>query len=275
MRRPTIAAIAAVSTIALTQIASAADLPRKAPAYTPPPPPPAFSWTGCYLGGYVGGAGQGGNGAEFTDLGNTTRHSFSGGVSASNIVPSHSWNVGDSGASFIGGGTLGYNWQFAGSPFVIGVEGEFGYIHLNGSGANPASPALNTIAESRVGDWYGVLAGRLGWAGVPNWLFYVKGGAVWTELHANVIDSCTVFPCGPATVNASGSTTTTGWTVGGGAEWMFAPRWSVKAEYLFLGIDETVRACGPGGGTGAGKTFCWDHDFQGVHTAKVGINYHF
>lgn len=62
--------------------ALAADLPRKAPAYTPPPPPAAYNWTGCYLGGYVGGAGQGGNGAEFTDLGNTTRHSFSGGVSA-------------------------------------------------------------------------------------------------------------------------------------------------------------------------------------------------
>ena len=53
----------------------------KAPAYTPPPPPPAFSWTGCYLGGYAGGAGQSNNGAEFTDLGNTTRRSFSGGVS--------------------------------------------------------------------------------------------------------------------------------------------------------------------------------------------------
>ena len=95
--------------------ALAADLPRKAPAYTPPPPPVAYSWTGCYLGGYAGGAWQGSNGAEFTDLGNTTRHSFSGGVSASNIVPSHSWSD-DLGSSFIGGGTLGCNWQPVGSP---------------------------------------------------------------------------------------------------------------------------------------------------------------
>ena len=56
MRRLSLVSISAVSVVAFMQIASAADLPRKAPAYTPPPP---FSWTGCYLGGYVGGAWQG------------------------------------------------------------------------------------------------------------------------------------------------------------------------------------------------------------------------
>ncbi len=32
--------------------AFAADMPLKAP---PPPPAPVFTWTGCYLGGSVGG----------------------------------------------------------------------------------------------------------------------------------------------------------------------------------------------------------------------------
>ena len=37
-------------------MASAADLPRKLPAYVPPPaPPPVMTWTGCYIGGNVGG----------------------------------------------------------------------------------------------------------------------------------------------------------------------------------------------------------------------------
>jgi outer membrane immunogenic protein len=55
MRRLSIALIAAASTIALTQIASAADLPRKAPAYVPPP---VADWSGVYVG-LEGGYGWG------------------------------------------------------------------------------------------------------------------------------------------------------------------------------------------------------------------------
>jgi hypothetical protein len=39
----------------------------------------------------------------------------------------------------------------------------------------------------------------------------------------------------------------TGWTVGGGAEWMFAPHWSVFAEYNFMGFgtrSEAFTTCG-------------------------------
>jgi opacity protein-like surface antigen len=54
MRCFTIAAVVAVSTVALTQIASAADLPRKAPAYIPLSPP-ILSWTGWYAGLNAGG----------------------------------------------------------------------------------------------------------------------------------------------------------------------------------------------------------------------------
>jgi outer membrane immunogenic protein len=54
MRRLSIAVIAVTSTVAFTQMATAADLPVKAPVYTPPPVH-VFSWTGCYIGGNVGG----------------------------------------------------------------------------------------------------------------------------------------------------------------------------------------------------------------------------
>ncbi len=265
MRRTAIIALAAVAfSLGAVGGAFSADLPRRAP----PPmyaPAPVFTWTGFYVGGFVGAATSEKD-VTVTELGSTAGGNYN------TIGNTWGYNLD---TSFIGGGTIGYNWQFAGSPFVIGIEGEIGYMHLNGSGADPRSPALDTVADTRVGDWYGVLAGRLGWAVVPNWLLYVKGGAVWTDINASVVDSCTVAPCGGATVNASGSKTETGWTVGGGAEWMFAPHWSVKAEYLFLGIDETIKVCGPGGANAAGGTYCWNHDVQGIHTAKMGINYHF
>src|SRR5262249_10237361 len=119
-----LAALAAIGS------ASAADLPVKAPPMVAP-----FTWSGCYVGVYIGGA-WGGDGATFTDLGQNGLGaagstavppflSFSGGATSARLVPVHSWNADLSGRA-IGGGTFGCNWQAAGSPFVIGIEGEGG-----------------------------------------------------------------------------------------------------------------------------------------------------
>lgn len=112
MRRLTIAAIAAVCTIALTQIASAADLPRKAPAYSPPPP--VFSWTGCYIGGNIG-YGWGRDTVTISDLGATTGVPELAGVPFGPVT-------GDT-KGVVGGGQVGCNYQFA-SNWVIGIEGD-------------------------------------------------------------------------------------------------------------------------------------------------------
>jgi outer membrane immunogenic protein len=110
----------ALWTLAVAGTAGAADLRRPA---MPPPAPPVFNWTGCYIGGYVGGAWNERD-AIFTDLGNSTFRAFSGGAVAGRLEGIHSYNVGlDS--SFIGGGTLGCNWQPVGSEapkLAIGME---------------------------------------------------------------------------------------------------------------------------------------------------------
>jgi outer membrane immunogenic protein len=101
--------------------AFAADMAVKAPRPLPAPAP-VFSWTGCYLGGYAGGAWHESDGASFTDLGQNGLGaagsiakppfmSYSGGAVAARIVPQHSWSA-DLDSTFIGGGTLGCN----GSP---------------------------------------------------------------------------------------------------------------------------------------------------------------
>ena len=65
--------------VSMVGSARAADLPVKAP-----PPAPVFNWTGCYVGGYVGGARSDGD-MTFTDLGNAQFRSFSGGIIAGRV----------------------------------------------------------------------------------------------------------------------------------------------------------------------------------------------
>src|SRR5262249_2982113 len=70
MHRLSIAAVAAVSTIAFAQFASAADLPRNTPA---PPELTVYNWTGWYVGGNFGYGWGGSTGDDRTgvDLNNS------------------------------------------------------------------------------------------------------------------------------------------------------------------------------------------------------------
>ena len=154
--------------------AAAADLPARMPLKAPPVPA-AFSWTGCYVGGYVGGAWPQSDGAVFTDQGQNGLgaagsiatppfQSYSGGAVAARIVPPHSWSAGLN-SSVTGGGTLGCNWQSAGSPFVLGVEAEAGYLHLRGRAFDPRTivstqTTLDVLGSARVGDWDALATGR-------------------------------------------------------------------------------------------------------------------
>lgn len=148
--------------------ASAADMAVKTrPA---PMPAPVFSWTGFYVGGFLGGAWAQGD-SVITDPCGPVGVVVCGAVGTYNVVPPVP--VGLS-SSFIGGGTIGYNWQV--NSIVLGVEAEGGYMRLSGSRIMNPLGFGDTLASSKVGDWYAVFAGRAGIA-VDRALFYVKGGA--------------------------------------------------------------------------------------------------
>jgi outer membrane immunogenic protein len=132
-----------------------------------------------------------------------------------------------------------------------------------------------TAAGSQRIDWFGTLRGRLGWTPTPPLLIYATGGLAYGQVKTNV--SFTGFDSDSGLSAASAVTkndTRAGWTVGGGAEWMFASQWSIKAEYLFydLGtqsIDQTVAL-----------SCC---DFTAIHSdahyrgsiVRGGVNFHF
>lgn len=151
----------------------------------------------------------------------------------------------------IGGGQLGYNWQTG--PILLGIEGDFQGSSQRGSGSTTiGGVTFNT--EGRI-PWFATLRGRLGYVSGP-WLLYVTGGGAWTNFEVDVTT---------AAGSVSDHTTKSGWTVGGGVEWMFIPNWSAKLEYLYLDTDSTSV-------TLFGNTF----DARAKQNiVRAGLNYHF
>jgi outer membrane immunogenic protein len=241
-----------------------------------------YSWTTCYVGGYVNGAWDH-SGVTFTDLGNANFPSFSGGAVAARVLPSHSWSAGLN-ERFFAGGTLGCNWQPYRLPFVLGAEGELGQLRLSGQAFDPATrlgtqTAFDVLGSAKIGDTYGTATARLGYAS-DHVLLYVKGGAAFVPVQASVTDSCATSGCGNWMVfaNSAGRLVTT-WTVGGGLEWAFAANWSVKAEYMFIGLTRTLTNCSNAGTTSRtlvpGGLFCFNEQLDAINTAKIGVNYRF
>ena len=256
MQKRTLTLVAAAIGLAVSQ-ASAADLPRKAPAYVPPAPPP-MTWTGCYIGANVGGAWgrfelEGPFGGEFSR----------------------------SGAGFAGGGQIGCDYQFAGG-WVIGFRNMFdGTTNSRDrtfSFVTPAGLTATGTAEFH-NRWFDALTGRIGYSWQPNSLLYFQGGAVWSRVEADL-----TLTNGATVVAGSFSDTKTGWTIGGGWEYRFSPQWSVFIEgnyYDFGGRDGTLFTPPIGGVFAAAppptvcQSGCAFHTKTTAATALIGVNYRF
>ena len=108
------------------------------PVYIPPPP----MWTGFYAGlnaGYGWGTSSNATtvGVPVFDTLNSTYGSAGGGTFGSTaLANTGNANVNQSG--FIGGGQIGYNWQY-GSNFVFGLEADIQGAGIRGSGSLSAS----------------------------------------------------------------------------------------------------------------------------------------
>ena len=288
--------IGCITAVAFAQLASAADLPRKAPAYAPPPPAPVYSWTGWYVGLNAGG-GWGNNdpidNSVTSAFCNTAAgfvgcvaplNSFSNAVAAA--VPGQ-FNTRPQG--FIGGGQIGYNFQSG--PVVWGVETDFQGANIKGSDSQavtavpvgfPAFPITVAGTGSQKLDWFGTLRGRLGWLPANPLLVYVTGGLAYGHVSLNT--SFAQAPTYPTfdpipPVFASTSETRAGWTIGAGLEWMFAPNWTVKGEYLYYDLGHVSVAPPPLTVTVGGTVFTAigissEAHFNGS-IARLGVNYHF
>lgn len=220
--------IAATVLLISAGTASAADLPQAMP-YAKAPITPAYDWTGFYIGA-MGGYG-------WSDTVRATVGGLALSASSSDIQGG------------FGGGTLGYNWQ-AGQA-VFGLEADAVWSDMNFS-----QTSLGITLADKVQS-FGSVTGRVGFAANAA-LFYVKGGYAWADnqLSASALG-----------VTFSESHMHSGWTIGGGLEYMFVPNWSGKIEYMYADYrNATYLAAFAPGGIGLGLT---------TNTVKAGVNYHF
>ena len=259
MRKHTLSVLAAAAVGLTASMASAADLPRKAPAYVPPPAPPPITWTGCYIGGNVGGV--------FTRV----EADFNIGT------------ISHDNSGFTGGGQIGCDYQFAGA-WVIGFRNMFNGttgdkdITINRFG----DPIFNGATVNVKNQWFDALTARLGYAWSPAWLMYFQGGAVWSEVKAEItslggVGGFSICNQGNVTCDfGSASKTRTGWTVGGGVEWRFAPQWSAFLEgnyYDFGDRDRTVFTHNFGPDPNGCDFGCSFNTKVTAATVLIGVNY--
>ena len=227
---------ATVAAIALTAAmpAAAADFgarynPSRPPAYAPPI---YYAWTGFYVGAHLGGAFGGSN--NFNGLA-----------------------LSDNDARFLGGVQAGADWQFNGSNWVVGAEGQYSWLSRNNASAVfPGGFVYNNDQRG-----LGSVTARLGYSFGPT-LAYVKGGYAYADNRESVTFAGAPIPF------LLDRNHNHGWTIGGGAEYMFATTWSVKAEYQYYDFGDARFQSPP-----ALVPFGTFHNDE--HTLKVGVNYRF
>jgi outer membrane immunogenic protein len=183
-------------------------------------------------------------------------------------------------SGFTGGVQAGYSLQTG--ILVLGAEADFGAFKLAEStvatGLFPFTFLGNqyTLAETMKANWLATVRGRLGISVMQHVLLYATGGVAFSEFKFsssygdNAIGSG--FPGG--TGFGGRSETRTGWTAGGGVEWLLDRNWSIKAEYLYVDLG-SMNILVPVSNTAAfSQTMQVNADLT-AQIARLGLNFRF
>ena len=210
MRRFQFAALAAVAIFGFASVASAADLPVKAPVYKVAVAP--YNWTGFYIGLDAGGFQS-----------RTT-------LAVNGRTDCCTADMDPKGGVF--GGHVGYRWQMP-SNVVLGVEADaWGISGSTNVAANTDIPLGHQLRATSGGS----LRLQAGYA-MDRVLIYVTGGG-----SAINVKGCTVYmdvstsACIEPTLFAGSSDfsgTPIGWTAGGGLDYAFWQNLTARVEYLY------------------------------------------
>jgi opacity protein-like surface antigen len=242
---------AAALAVTMTGPALAADMPLKGAA----PFAERFSWTGCYLGGHVGG---GFAHKDITDPVQLVEDSFGFGP------PAGTTTVSPAPKGVVVGGQIGCDYQFAPS-WVVGIEGSAAGSTMKGSKVVglPDSVPDTALVQAKT-DFLTSVTGRIGLA-FDNVLLYGKGGVAMAADRYDVTGSI-----GGTQFGFVGLENRIGWTAGGGLEWAFSRHWSTNIEYDYYGFGHRTPTMNDQTNAVLGIVDVR----QSIQVVKVGLNFH-
>lgn len=163
---------------------------------------------------------------------------------------------------FTAGVQSGYNRQCG--RLVFGIESDFNYVDIDtDSDYPPPDPAYLTSSI----DWLGTLRGRLGFVHDEKIMIYATAGLAYANIEHSRSDPSFSF-------SASDDDWETGWTVGGGIEWLRHANWSLRTEALYVDLGSTSHhyVVTTGCGSVCTSDTDWDDSFW---VARLGLNYRF
>ena len=228
--------------------------------------PGSYDWSGFYVGV---NAGYGGN--QFS-------YPITGDLAFGPITESLDSKVDLTSSGFVGGGQLGFNWEYPGG-WLFGLETDLdgsgieGRLKASGAVTGLLSGAAELSAGSQI-DYLGTVRARLGVVTSRDLLVYGTAGFAYGEVKSRY--DVGVTSGGSTLFSAAGSTseTNTGWTAGAGAEYPITDDLTLKAEYLYVDLGDQTLISTPFALLGA-----TGHVGVGVettaHIVRVGLNYRF
>ena len=285
--------------------AFAADIAVKGPPV--PPPAPVYNWTGWYVGLNAGAS----FGHAQTDF-NVAPFTFSEKAAPATFITFPGVSFSDSAQpdGFMGGGQIGYNWQF--SPvWVVGVEADFqGALerdNINFSHPLNENPILSTASPGITAtstaftdvttkiEWFGTARLRAGYVwGNGNVFSYLTGGFAYGKVDiegTNTVSGVLHSLSGPEAffINQSfgHNNVNTGWVAGYGTEGVIdfwgARNWTWKIEGLWMdlghldttGVTTGANVAPPGTDLNltGGQVTTHSHFTDGI--LRGGLNYKF
>jgi len=168
--------------------------------------------SGAFNGPYIGGSvGWGHYRAEQSSVGEPDAHSNDN--------------------TFVPGLYAGYNMQCG--RWVVGVETDINYAGFSAKTSWPDPIFLKSDV-----DWFGTTRGRLGVLVHQDTLLYATAGVAYAGVSQRLFDPAPPLG-GP--FSQTDSETKTGWTVGGGLEFLRSDRWSLRTEVLYVDLGDNSR----------------------------------